>query len=139
MTRHRPTNPAEIAAQAIDLPRDARDRSLALLVAALIVPYGYGDPVLTANWILGDKPPIDKHLESLQGEFLNDYPDDDPGALPPSDANDEATEWYAAAMGWKTRAEGAEAAIARARKVADQMAPLKWSGILHDAIKGQPS
>lgn len=128
---------ADAAAKAAaDLPDHACDRALALLIACLLTPYGYGDPVLVAEWILGDKPPIDKHLDNLRGEFLADpAPIDDEEGLGGTDA-DQAAGWYAAAMGWKTRAKGAEAALERVKAVADEMRPLKWSDRLRDAIRG---
>lgn len=160
-----------VAACAADLPDDAGNRALALLIASLLTPYGYGDPVLVAEWILGDRPPIDKHLDDLKGEFLADTDDltengrrlaserddliasganpadllvpkaplaeiDDEEGIGGTDA-DQAAGWYTAAMGWKTRARGAEAALDRARKVADEMRPLKWAEILRDAIRGE--
>lgn len=126
---------ADYAAKAAaDLPDDAGNRALALLIACLLTPYGYGDPVLVAEWILGDRPPIDKHLDDLRGEFLAEANGEE--ELGETDA-DQAAGWYAAAMGWKTRAEGAEAALDRARKVADDMRPLKWAEILRDAIRGE--
>ena len=121
------------AKAAADLPDEAGNRALALLVACLLTPHGYGDPVMVAEWILGDRPPIDKHLEALQGEFLADV--DDEEGIGGTDA-DQAAGWYAAAMGWKTRAKAAEAAVERAKEVAGQMRPLKWAEILNDAIKG---
>jgi hypothetical protein len=67
------TRRADAAAKAAaDLPDDEGNRALALLVACLLTPYGYGDPVSVAEWILGDKAPIDKHLDDLKGEFLAD-------------------------------------------------------------------
>lgn len=159
------------AKAAADLPDDAGNRALALLIGCLLTPYGYGDPVLVAEWILGDRPPIDKHLDDLKGEFLADTDDlmengrrlaserddliasgVDPADLlvpkaPLADIDDEegiggtdadkAAGWYAAAMGWKTRAKGAEAALARVRKVADDMPlPTRTATALYDAIKG---
>lgn len=133
------TRRADAAAKAAaDLPDDEGNRALALLIACLLTPYGYGDPVLVAEWILGDKPPIDRHLDNLQGEFLADtveckqcgrfafgvtkcpacgsgWTRDAEKPLGDTDA-DHAAGWYAAAMGWKTRAEGAEAALAQLRK-----------------------
>lgn len=107
------TRRADAAARAAaDLPDEAGNRAFAFIVACLLTPHGYGDPVLVAEWILGDKPPIDKHLDNLRGEFL--APIDDEEALGGTDA-DQAAGWYTAAMGWKTRAKGAEAALARLR------------------------
>lgn len=106
------TRRADAAAKAAaDLPDEAGNRALALLIACLLTPYGYGDPVSVAEWILGDKAPIDKHLDDLRGEFLAEV------------AREEDTEtdaaravgWYTAAMGWKTRATGAEAELDRLR------------------------
>lgn len=134
------TRRADTAAKvAADLPDEAGNRAFALIVATLLTPYGYGDPVLVAEWILGDRPPIDKHLDNLQGEFLengrrlaserddliaagvdpNDLviplaPIDDEEGLGGTDA-DQAAGWYVAAMGWKSRAKGAEAALGRIR------------------------
>lgn len=136
MTHPERTDPrrAELAGKlAADLPDDACNRALALLVATLLTPYGYGDPVSVAEWILGDKAPIDKHLDDLRGEFLAEI--DDEEGLGGTDA-DQAAGWYAAAMGWKTRAKGAEAALGRVKEVADQMRPLKWADRLQDAIRG---
>lgn len=139
MTHPERTDPrrAELAGKlAADLPDGACNRALALLIACLLTPYGYGDPVSVAEWILGDKAPIDKHLDDLRGEFLADpAPIDDEEGLGGTDA-DQAAGWYAAAMGWKTRAKGAEAALERVKKVADDMRPLKWADTLRDAIRG---
>lgn len=178
MTHPERTDPrrAELAGKlAADLPDDACNRALALLVSTLLTPYGYGDPVSVAEWILGDKAPIDKHLDNLRGEFQADLADserqklrengrrlaserddliaagvdpselliplapiDDEEGLGGTDA-DQAAGWYAAAMGWKTRAKGAEAALARVRELADRWAPSlhRQARQVSDAIEGK--
>lgn len=119
------TRRAEAAMKAAaDLPEEPESRAIALVVAALLTPQGYGDPILVAEWILGDRPPIDKHLDDLRGAFLAEVEAEEDTE---TDA-DRAAGWYASAMGWKTRAEGAEAAVARVRKRVAAWTSPDWTG-----------